>query len=90
MGCTNTKTVKSITDVNTGNGSKEIDKVKEFYAANENLLPNRIRALFQGYFNKETTSPINIDLKFINLSSYRFKPLEVVLPRFVEIRSLNL
>ncbi|OMJ92602.1 hypothetical protein SteCoe_4612 [Stentor coeruleus] len=91
MGCTNSKTVKlAIVEKPKDTSVNEVDHVKEYYNANENILPNRIRELFQRYFMQQTAVASVIDLKFINLSGVQIKSLEVILPYFTEIRAMNL
>lgn len=91
MGCTNSKTVKPvIVEKAKLTSSNEADKVREYYNANENILPNRIRELFQRYFMQQTSVASVIDLKFINLSGPQIKSLEVILPFFTQIRAMNL
>ncbi|OMJ68233.1 hypothetical protein SteCoe_34379 [Stentor coeruleus] len=91
MGCANSKTVKPvIVEKPKDTSSNEVDHVREYYNINENILPNRIRELFQRYFMQQTAVASVIDLKFINLSGPQIKSLEVILPYFTEIRALNL
>lgn len=66
------------------------DPIRNFYKEYENSMPNRIKELFHTYFNGQAKLPFMIDLKFINLSNNHFTPLEVILPKFPELRRLNL
>lgn len=91
MGCTNSKTIKPvIVEKPKDTSSNEVETVREYYNANENALPNRIRELFQRYFMQQTVVALVIDLKFIDLSGSRTRSLEIVLPYFTEIRAMNL
>ena len=91
MGCTKSSITNStirIKQIKTP--SNEIDKVRIYYQQNEFMISNRVRELFEKYFNKQTDEPLVIDLKFINLSGMLFKPLEIVLPCFKDIKGINL
>lgn len=91
MGCSNSKNVQIIKLERTKvSSSNESDKVREYYNANESLLPNRIRELFQKFFIQQTSASSVIDLKFINLSGPQIKSIEKILPYFTQIRAINL
>jgi Ran GTPase-activating protein (RanGAP) involved in mRNA processing and transport len=91
MGCNITKTVKLMTIENSKlTANNEQETVKEYYTANQNMFPKRIRDLFQRVFMQQNSAASAVDLKFINLSGPGLKSLEVILPCFPQIRVLNL
>lgn len=70
--------------------STEFDLVKDFYKINQNLLPRRIRQLFENYLSKLSYESATADLKFISLTGIALKSLKLILPHYPNLQKLDL
>ncbi|OMJ69822.1 hypothetical protein SteCoe_32341 [Stentor coeruleus] len=92
MGCINISKKKDIEiQVTTRvHPVKNHDAVKEYFLENCEQMPKRIKDLFDYVLTSNCLELGKIDLKFLNLSGKRLRPVELVLPYFLHIQYLSL
>ena len=90
MGCTVSDQTKAVICKTVKAKDKESDPVRKYLESNENNLPNRLKELFQKYFMDQVSTPLSVDLRFINLSGVQIKPLIFILPYLPQIQELIL
>lgn len=92
MGCIQSNKKKEIEIKPTARSVqvKHHNSVKEYFLENCDLMPKRIKELYDQVLTSTNTEITKIDLKFLNFAGKRFKPIEVILPYFSHVVYLNL
>lgn len=88
MGCTITK--NDTNKIIKKRPSPNCGFIKEYYHTNQKALPSRIRDLFENYLNDSTTKKTTVDLKFIRITEFYLKSLQIILPHYTQLRKLDL